>query len=117
MEHGAGDGDPLLLAGGQGLAAAVAEGMEVEGVEGPRDRGLEALPLEPVQAPEVAQGLPAGEAGVEARAPREEAQPAADLQGVLGHVHAVDQRPPRRGGEDRGEHTQGRGLARAVGPE
>ena len=94
VEHRAGDGHALLLAGRESLAAPVAEGVQVEGVEGPRDRGPRGhRPSSPWRRPEVAQGLPPGEARVEPGAPREEAESAPDLERVLGHVDAVDQCP------------------------
>ena len=117
VEGRAGDRDSLLLAGAQGLAAPLGEGVQVEGLHHAGDLVRQLGPVEPVQAAEVLERLARGQARVEAGGAREEAQALADLEGRLHDVVSRDPGGPCGGREDRGQHAQGGGLARAVGAE
>ena len=115
MQHGARDGHPLALAGGQGLAAPVEDALQGERGSERRQPLVDRRPRQPVDLPEVVEHLARGEAAEETGAAAQVAQVPLGLRrhGVV----AGEPRAARARREQAGEHAQGGGLPRPVGAE
>src|SRR6476646_697492 len=113
----AGDGGFLHHAGGELVAAAVAEAVHVEAVENVVDPFLKRGFLEAIEAAEVFDKFLGGGPGIDRRNGGEETDVGADFFGVLDDVVAADGGGAVGGLEDGGEHAQRGGFAGAVGAE
>ena len=117
VQHGARDGEPLALAGRERLAPASEERFEIERPRQRRDARVGLPSGHAVQAREVVEQLAPGQPRVEPGRVGQEAEAAAHLQRIDGHVDPGDQRSPLGGGQDPGQDAQGGGLAGTVRPE
>ena len=117
MDDGAGDGDALLLSGGELVAATVLELGDFEALDEFVDAGAEVLGFEAVEAAEVFEHLAGSEASIEGCAVGEEADAAADFLGLGLDVEAGDGGAAEGGLEKSAEEAEGGGLASAVSPE
>jgi len=117
VQDGARHREALTLARRERLAASAQDGLEIEHARQQRRAVADGGVGHSVQAPEVAEELAAREARVEARRTGEEAEAAPRRVRVARDVDARELDAALRGDEDRGEHPQRRGLARAVRAE
>ena len=91
--------------------------MHVEEVHQGLDPFRECVWPHPVEATKVLDVLDSGQAWVQAEGVRKNADAPADLLGLRDGVQPVDGHGSTVGAYESVEHADGRGLARAVGPE
>src|SRR4029077_622327 len=109
-----GDGNPLLDAGGEIFAAAVAERIDVETFEKRKGAPTRGGTVQTVEAAEVFHHFQRRQPAVERRSGGKKARILASLFGFPPNIKTRDARRARRGRENRGEHTQSGGFARSV---
>ena len=112
----AGDGDFLLHARGQRVAAAVAE-VNLQALEYVVDAPAKHRAAEPVQAAKVFGHFPRGQAAVEGGGSGKIADVRADLLRIAADIVAGDARGAGGGFENGGQHAQSGGLTCAVGSQ
>jgi len=117
VDESSGDRGFLDHAGGEFVAAAVAEAVHVEASEDSVDAFFESWLVEAVEAAKVFDKFLSGEAAIEGGSGGEEADVGADFFGMLDDVVAADGGCAVGGFENSGEHTEGGGFAGAVGAE
>src|SRR5579859_685523 len=117
VDERAGDGGFLHHAGGELVAAAVAEAVHVQTIEDVVDALFEGGFVEAIQAAEVFDKFLGGEPAIEGRGGGEETDVGADFFGMFDDVIAADGGGAVGGLENGGEHAERGGLAGTVGSE
>src|SRR5712692_7670624 len=117
VNEGAGDGSFLLHAGGELVAAAVAEAVHVQAVEDVVDALFQSSFVQTVEAAKVFDQLLSRETRIERGGGGKKADTGADFFGLLDDVVAANEGGAVGGLEDGGQHAQGGGFAGAVGAE
>src|SRR6266403_312241 len=117
VDEGAGDGGFLHHAGGELVAAAVAELVHVQAAENVVDAFFQGGFVEAIEAAEVFNKFLGGEPAIESGGGGEEADVGADLFGLLDDVVAADDGGAIGRLEDGGEHTERGGFTGAVSAE
>src|SRR5260370_18897922 len=114
---GAGDGGFLLHAGGELVAAAVAEAVHVQAIEDVVDALFQSSFVQTVEADKVFDKLLSRETRIERGGGGKEADIGADFFWLLDDIVAANESGAVGGLEDGGQHAQGGGFAGAVGAE
>jgi len=117
VDEGAGDGSFLLHAGGEFVAAAVAEAVHVEAGEDVVDAFFEDGLVKTVEAAEIFDHFLSAEARVEGSARGKKADVGTDFFRVFDDIVASNHSGAVGGLENGGEHAEGGGFAGAVGAE
>src|SRR5216684_10802 len=117
VNEGAGDGGFLLHAGGELVAAAVAEAVHVQAIEDVVDALFQSSFVQTVEAAKVFDQLLSRETRIERGGGGKEADIGADFFWLLDDIVAANESGAVGGLEDGGQHAQGGGFAGAVGAE
>src|SRR6266850_5233791 len=117
VDEGPCDRSLLHHAGGELVAAAVAELVHVQAAENVVDAFFQAGFVEAIEAAEVFNEFLGGEPAIESGGGGEEADVGADFFGLLDDVVAADDGGAIGGLEDGGEHAERGGFAGAVSAE
>src|SRR5215471_3193788 len=115
VDESAGDGGFLFHAGGEFVAAAVAEAVHAEAVENVVDALFECGFVEAVEAAKVFDQLLSSETRIECSGSGEKADTGADFFRGFDDVVAANDGGAVGRFKNGGEHTQGSGLAGAIG--
>ena len=110
----ASDGNPLLDARGESLAAAIAKGIDIQPLEKREGAPAGARPIQTMKAAEVFHHLEGRQAAVQGGSCRKKAQVLASFFGLLPNIKTGNASGARGGREDGSEQTQSSRLASAV---
>ena len=114
VDEGAGDGGFLLHAGGELVAAAVAEAVHVQAVENVVNPLLERRLVQAIEAAKIFDEFLRREAWVKSRGGGKKTHVSADFFGLLDNIVAADSGGAIGGLENGREQSESRGLAGAV---
>ena len=117
VQNSAGDGNALLLSGGEFVATGIGERENVQFRENFFDARLDFRAGQTVEFAEIGHHFPRRHAFVERGRARQKADIAADVLALPGNIKALNPRRAGSGLQNRGEHPQRRRFARAIRPQ